>query len=160
MTTEQLHKLVNERKCEEDDHKELHKSLNLEIRFRKLSLTEVKNTCPLFRLKGLSVDQKVKNLESLIYSQLDLNVLADMGDLESVIVASEIKELNVEVQLAKEQDHTVDDDGENSKKKDISKKKEISKRKESSAQSSIQPHEPDAKVGAFVLALLGFSRTV
>ena len=144
VTTEELHKLVDEKKCEKDDNKELHKSL-------KLILTEVKNTCPLFKQKGLSVDQKVKNLESLIDSQLDFKVLADMGDLESAIIGSEKKEVLVEVQ-ATEEDHTVND-GETSKKKEISKKKETSKKKESSAHSSTPSQELNAIVGEFVLGL-------
>ena len=91
-------------------------------------MTEVKNTCPLFRQRGLTVDKKVKNLESLINSQLDFNLLADIEDLESVIIASEIKEVNVDVRLDTEHDDMVSD-GESSKKKEISWTKEGSKRK-------------------------------
>ena len=40
--------------------KKLHRALNLEIRFQKLSLVDVKDTCPLFRQKGLSIDEKKK----------------------------------------------------------------------------------------------------
>ena len=85
VTTEELHKMVSKKKDDNGEGKDLHKALNLEIRFRKLTLTEVKTTCPLFRQKGLSVAHKVKNLESLIESQLDFKVLADMDDLESAI---------------------------------------------------------------------------
>ena len=66
----------------------LHAALNLEIRFRKFSFTTVKATCPLFKQRGLSIQQKVKNIGSLISSQLDLKVLADMTDLESAIIAT------------------------------------------------------------------------
>ena len=85
VTTDELHKMVSKKKDGDGEGKDLHKALNLEIRFRKLTLTEVKTTCPLFKQKGLSVAQKVKNLESLIESQLDFKVLADMDDLESAI---------------------------------------------------------------------------
>ena len=81
---ESLHKLVGERSSEENE-KEIHKCLNLEIRFRKYTLNEVKKTCPLFRQKGLSVQQKVKNLEALIDSQLAFKALASMDDLELAI---------------------------------------------------------------------------
>ena len=82
ITIEALHKLVQERS---GDDKELHKCLNLEIRFRKFTLTEVKSSCPLFRQKGLSVQEKVQNLEALIDSQLNFKALASMSDLEAAI---------------------------------------------------------------------------
>ena len=65
--------------------KALHTSLNLEIRLRKLTFTKVKASCPLFKQLKLSIDEKVRNLESLIESQLDLTALAEMEDLESAI---------------------------------------------------------------------------
>ena len=67
------------------NEKSLHKALNLEIRFRKLTLTDVKATCPLFRQKGLTIYQKVQNLETLITSQLEFRALAGMEDLEAAI---------------------------------------------------------------------------
>ena len=67
--------------------KALHSALDLEIRFRKFTFTTVKAVCPLFKQRGLSVEQKVKNISSLIDSQLDLKALADMTDLESAINA-------------------------------------------------------------------------
>ena len=94
----------------------------------------------------------MKNLDSLINSQLDFKVLADMEHLESVIMASEIKEVNVDVPLDTEHDDMVSD-GESSKKKEISRTKEGSKRKEGSLLLPIQPKEPDAIVGEFVLGL-------
>ena len=39
------------------DEMTLHKTLNLEIRFRKLLLTDIKDTCPLFRQRDLSIDE-------------------------------------------------------------------------------------------------------
>ena len=60
------------------------------IRFRKLSLVDVKDTCPLFRQKGLSVNEKVKNLETLISSQLEFCALANMEDLEEAIANCEV----------------------------------------------------------------------
>ena len=44
--------------------KALHSALDLEIRFWKFSYTTVKVSCPLFKQRGLTVDQKVKNLTS------------------------------------------------------------------------------------------------
>ena len=68
-----------------DDEKKLHKALNLEIRFRKFTLTEVKSSCPLFRQKGLTSEEKLRNLSTLITSQLEFRALADMEDLEEAI---------------------------------------------------------------------------
>ena len=81
-TVEELNSLVQDSKRSE---KELHKSLNLEIRLRKLTFTNVKMTCPLFRQQKLSIELKRKNLESLISIQLVLQVKADMNDLEVTI---------------------------------------------------------------------------
>ena len=67
------------------DEKQLHKLLNLEIRFRKFILTEVKSTCPLFRQKGLTITEKTKNLKTLISSQLEFRALADVENLEKSI---------------------------------------------------------------------------
>ena len=60
----------------------LHKALNLEIRFRKLSLKDVKDICPLFRQRGLSIAEKKNNLKTLISFQLNFCALASMEDLE------------------------------------------------------------------------------
>ena len=81
-TVEELNSLVQDSKRSE---KGLHKSLNLEIRLRKLTFTNVKMTCPLFRQQKLSIELKRKILESLISTQLDLQVKADMNDLEVAI---------------------------------------------------------------------------
>ena len=77
------------------DEKNLHKALNLEIRFRKFTLTEVKSTCPLFRQKGLTVEEKMTNLKALISSQLDFKALADMEDLEDAINKADIDSAEV-----------------------------------------------------------------
>ena len=69
----------------ESSEKALDTSLNLEIHLRKLTFTKVKASCPLFKQMKLSIDEKVRNLESLIESQLDLRTLAEMEDLESAI---------------------------------------------------------------------------
>ena len=45
----------------------------------------MKATCPLFKQQRLSVHQKVKYLTTLISSQLELKVLADMEDVEKAI---------------------------------------------------------------------------
>ena len=70
------------------DKKKLHTALNLEIRFRKFTFTTVKETCPLFKPKKLTIPQKVTNIRSLITSQLDLKTLADLNDLEDAIKAT------------------------------------------------------------------------
>ena len=68
----------------------LHKALNLEIRFRKLLLTDAKDTCPLFRQKGLSVDEKKRNLKTLIPSQSNSCALASKEDLEVAITEYDV----------------------------------------------------------------------
>ena len=81
-TKEELHSMVA--KWNSTD-KALHTSLDLEIRLRKLTFTQVKTSCPLFKQMKLSIDEKVRNLESLIEVQLDMKTLADMEDLEKAI---------------------------------------------------------------------------
>ena len=71
------------------DEMTLHKALNLEIRFRKLSLTDVKDTCPLFRQRGLSINKK-RNIKTLISSQLNFCALASMEDLEVAITEYDV----------------------------------------------------------------------
>ena len=93
---EALHNLVKEMSSGDEKETEIHKCLNLEIRFRKYKLNEVKKTCPLFRQKGLSVQQKVKNLEALIDSQLAFKALATMDDLELAINDACTQEISVD----------------------------------------------------------------
>ena len=82
--------------------KVLHIALNLEIRLRKLTFTNVKATCPLFCQKGLTIDQKVRNIERLIGTQLDMQVTATMEDLESAILecskSNEVEEPEQQIQ--------------------------------------------------------------
>ena len=70
----------------EGTEKKLHSSLNAEIRLRKYTLTKIKANCPLFKQRKLTIDQKVRNLKSLISAQLNFKSLADMSDLESAIM--------------------------------------------------------------------------
>ena len=62
--------------------------LNAEIRLRKLTLTKVKANCPLFKQRKLSIDEKVRNIKSLIDTQLSFKTLANMEDLESAIMSA------------------------------------------------------------------------
>ena len=79
---EELNSLIEKWKgCE----KSLHTVLYLEIQFRKCTFLNVKATCPVFKQWGLSVNQKVTNLTTLISSELELRVLADMEDLQKAI---------------------------------------------------------------------------
>ena len=64
----------------------LHTALNLEIRFRKLTVTTIKGDCALFRQKKLTVEEKVRNLTILISSQLGFSATAEMDDLEAAIL--------------------------------------------------------------------------
>ena len=94
----------------------LHASLNLEIRLRKLTFTKVKLSCPLFRQRNLSIQQKVRNLEQLIESQLDMKTMAEMSDLESAIRSSITEEItNPDVQQQPESQSEVDSHIESSR---------------------------------------------
>ena len=55
-----------------------------------MSLTDVKDTCPLFRQRGLSMDEKKRNLKTLISSQFNFCVLASMEDVEVVITEYDV----------------------------------------------------------------------
>ena len=59
----ELHDLVEKFSMNDGAEKKLHSVLNLEVRYRKFTMTNVKDICPLFRQKELTVEQKVKNLE-------------------------------------------------------------------------------------------------
>ena len=65
--------------------KALHTSLNYEIRLRKLTFTQVKASCALFKQKKLSIAEKKRNLLSLISTQLEFKTQAEMVDLECAI---------------------------------------------------------------------------
>ena len=81
-STKELDKLV---KKIGKNEKLLNTSLNLEIRLRKLTLTNITTSCPLFRQAKISIDQTIKNLRCLIECQFDMKVLAEMNDLEEAI---------------------------------------------------------------------------
>ncbi len=59
--------------------------LTLEIRLRKLTLTKIKGSCPLFKQRNISEDVKRKNLESLISSTLKCSAAANFDDLKMSI---------------------------------------------------------------------------
>ena len=60
--------------------KQLHSILNLEIRYRKFTMTNVKDICPLFRQKDVTIENKVKNLKLLMDSQtVGFNANATIG---------------------------------------------------------------------------------
>ena len=81
-TTEELKALVKKFQKHE---KLLNYSVSAEIRLRKLTLTHVKVSCPLFRQTKISIKEKINNLKHLIECQLDLKLQADMADLENAI---------------------------------------------------------------------------
>ena len=82
-STDELKELIQSWKGTD---KQLHTSLNYEIRLRKLTLTQVKADCSLFKQQNLTIEEKEKNLYSLINSQLDFKTLAEMSDLEQAIL--------------------------------------------------------------------------
>ena len=83
LTKDELDKIISKTK---KDETQLGKILDLEIRYRKFTMTKVKNDCPLFLQRKLSNDKKIKNLNLLIDSQtLSLRALATMDDLKQAI---------------------------------------------------------------------------
>ena len=82
VSEEELSDVVSKTK----DLKELHKILNLEIKYRKVSMLKVKASCPLFLQRKLSIEEKVKNIGLLMKSQeLGMKALASMSDLAAAI---------------------------------------------------------------------------
>ena len=75
--------------------KSLHTSLNMEIRLRKLTFTNVKASCPLFQQRYLTIEQKTQNLESLIGTQLEMSASATMSDLEDAILNCDANEVQM-----------------------------------------------------------------
>ena len=55
-----------------------------------MSLTDAKDTCPLARQRGLLIDEKKRNLKTLISSQLNFCALASMEDLEVAITEYDV----------------------------------------------------------------------
>ena len=62
--------------------------MNYEIGLRKLTFTTVKADCALFKQKKLTIQEKKRNLNSLISTQLEFKTQADMVDLERAIKES------------------------------------------------------------------------
>ena len=81
-TAPELHKVMSIYK---NDDKKRTAILTLEIRLRKLTLTKIKSSCPLFKQRGISEEVKTKNLESLIASTLKCSATADFEDLRAAI---------------------------------------------------------------------------
>ena len=59
--------------------------LTLEIRFTKIILTKIKQSCPLFKQRNISQQIKIKNLESLIQATLNCSYFVGFSDLETAI---------------------------------------------------------------------------
>ena len=78
----ELHDLVEKYFLIDSVEKKLHSILNLEVRYRKFTMTNVKDNCSLFRQQGIALTEKVKNLELLLESQsIGFNANATMLDL-------------------------------------------------------------------------------
>ena len=68
------------------DEAQKHKIMNLEIRYRKFTLHTMKESCGLFKQRGLDLTQKLDNLKLLLQaSNLTHKTESTMEDLESVI---------------------------------------------------------------------------
>ena len=79
------------------DPKKLSKLLDLEIRYRKFTKTNVKSDCPLFKQQKLSNEQKMENIGLLMDSQeLGLKALAIMDDLVIAINVNEDVDENLD----------------------------------------------------------------
>ena len=86
-----MHTSVQKYTTNDGVEKKLHSILDYEIRYRKFTMTNVKDSCPLFRQRGLSIETKVKHLELLMQSQtIGFNANATMDDLENAILHNEI----------------------------------------------------------------------
>ena len=87
LDVEEMTQAVEKRRLNDGEEKALHSMLNLEIRYRKFTMTNVKDICPLFRQRGIDVDEKVKNLTLLMNSQIiGFNANATMDDLGEAIM--------------------------------------------------------------------------
>ena len=107
VTQEELDDIVSNT----SDSVKLNKVLDLEIRYRKFTMTKVKGDCPLFLQRKIAVDQKIKNLELLMDSQeLGLKALATMVDLADVINSSTEGDEEKEEAIIETQDSNVADD--------------------------------------------------
>ena len=61
----------------------LHTVLNLDIRFRTLTVITIKGVCTLIQQENTTVGDRVRSLKSLISSQLGLSASAEIDDLEA-----------------------------------------------------------------------------
>ena len=87
----ELHDLVEKYFLNDGVEKKLHSILNLEVRYRKFTMTNVKDNCSLFRQQGIALTEKVKNLELLLESQsIGFNANATMEDLENAVMYERI----------------------------------------------------------------------
>ena len=92
-TVPELHKVMSIYK---NDDKKRTAILTLEIRLRKLTLTKIKSSCPLFKQRGISEEVKTKNLESLIASTLKCSATADFEDLRAAITQIDLQFRNLQ----------------------------------------------------------------
>ena len=57
-----------------------HTALNLDIRFRTVTVIAIKGVCALFQQKNTTVENRVRSLTSIISSQLGLSASAEIDD--------------------------------------------------------------------------------
>ena len=81
-----LEQLEEVRSTYKDNLDQLDKILNLEIRFRKITLVKIKTGCPLFKQGNITQDLKIKNLQSLINDSLNCATTVEFEDLEEAIL--------------------------------------------------------------------------
>ena len=70
----------------------LHTAINLEIRFRTLTVITIKGLYAFFQQKKMTVENKVRSLTCLISSQLGFSATAEKDDLEASILNRQGKE--------------------------------------------------------------------
>ena len=90
-----------------DDDKAKKSALMLEIRFRKFTVLNIKESNPLFKQQNLSVDQLSNNLKLLLKkTDLALASTATMSDLERVLQddESQVEKESSETTLVQEHD--------------------------------------------------------
>ena len=79
-SVEELNNLVNKFTLPQAEQ---HTALNLDIRFRTLTVITIKGVCALLQQKNTTVENRVRSLTSLISSQLGLSASAEIDDLEA-----------------------------------------------------------------------------
>ena len=57
-----------------------HTAVNLDIRFRTLTVITIKGVCALFQQKNTTAENRVRSLTTLISSQLGLSASAEIDD--------------------------------------------------------------------------------